>query len=37
MLLSTNLTRDGDGVVVDAALIYYRGDRFAFSVQIDVS
>jgi GntR family transcriptional regulator len=37
VLLSTNLTRDGDGVVVDAALIYYRGDRFAFSVQIDVS
>jgi GntR family transcriptional regulator len=37
VLLSTNLTRDDQGMVVDAALIYYRGDRFAFSVHIDVS
>lgn len=37
ILLSTNLTRDCDGTVIDAALIYYRGDRFAFSINIDVS
>ncbi|HWN34011.1 MAG TPA: GntR family transcriptional regulator [Pseudonocardia sp.] len=36
-LLSTNLTRDDTGRVVDAALIYYRGDRFRFTVDIDVS
>ena len=36
-LLSTNLVRDNTGRVVDAALIYYRGDRFRFTVDIDVS
>jgi GntR family transcriptional regulator len=36
ILLSTNLTRDDTGAVVDAALIHYRGDRFRFTVDIDV-
>ena len=37
VLLSTNLTRDRSGRVVDAALISYRGDRFRFTVQVEVS
>ncbi|MBV9594372.1 MAG: GntR family transcriptional regulator [Actinobacteria bacterium] len=36
VLLSTNLTYDAGGRVVDAALIYYRGDRFRFGVRIDI-
>jgi GntR family transcriptional regulator len=37
VLLSTNVTFDATGKVVDAALIYYRGDRFRFSVSLDLS
>lgn len=36
ILLSANLTYDADGRVVDAAYIHYRGDRFRFSVSVDL-
>ncbi|GGO44699.1 GntR family transcriptional regulator [Streptomyces daqingensis] len=31
----TGVTYDQDGVVVDVALIHYRGDRFSFSVTVE--
>lgn len=37
ILLSTNITRDVSGDVVDVAVISYRGDRFRFTVGIDLS
>jgi GntR family transcriptional regulator len=37
VLVSTNLTFDADGLVVDAALLHYRSDRFRFSVGVDLS
>ncbi|NMH97925.1 UTRA domain-containing protein [Pseudonocardia sp. K10HN5] len=36
VLLSTSLVFDA-GDVVDTALIYYRGDRFRFTVSVDLS
>jgi GntR family transcriptional regulator len=35
ILLSTNLTHDVHGAVVDAALIHYRGDRFRFALSLE--
>ncbi len=37
ILRSVNVTFDQAGAVVDAALIHYRGDRFRFSVSLDLS
>ncbi|MFC5993798.1 GntR family transcriptional regulator [Pseudonocardia hispaniensis] len=37
ILLSTNLTFDTDGQVVDAALIHYRGDRFRFALSLELA
>jgi len=37
ILFCTGLTYDTDGAIVDAAFLYYRGDRFTFAVNIDVS
>jgi GntR family transcriptional regulator len=36
ILLSANLSYDAEDRVVDAAYIHYRGDRFRFSITVDV-
>lgn len=37
ILYCTGITIDGAGTVVDVAHLWYRGDRFTFSVSIDVA
>jgi GntR family transcriptional regulator len=37
VLISRNKTVDTEGDVVDAAFIYYRGDRFRFSLTVDLT
>lgn len=37
VLLSTNVVFDAGGAVVDVALIHYRGDRFRFTVSVELS